>query len=156
MKPIALPQLVLEEARAFFEERGVHGYEGTALIAQTLDGSTTRLIVPPQTAGRGYGCWVEVPVEGKLYLATALSRDERYVARIHSHPGEAFHSSVDDDNPVLTHDGALSIVAPYFGLGLRRGLEAAAVFVRQANVWLELEPGPEREAWLLVENSHGK
>jgi hypothetical protein len=38
----------------------------------------------------------------------------------------------------LTAEGALSIVVPFFGLGLRRGLEACAVFVCRHGEWLEI------------------
>ena len=135
MIPLLISQKVLEEARTFFEERGADGLEGTALITRRGDGPLDRLVIPTQHAGRGVGCWVEVPLTGKLELAAALDLDERYVARIHSHPGAPFHSETDDRNPVLTQEGALSIVAPYFGLGLRRGLDSCAVYIRRNGVW---------------------
>jgi hypothetical protein len=147
---VSLSSSLLDEARAFFESRGALGVEGTALIAaRTTPPDGHRLVVPEQRAGRG-GCWVEVTLAGKLALAAALAPDERYVARIHSHPGEAFHSATDDRNPALTHEGALSIVVPYFGLGLRHGLSACAVFVRRRDEWIELPPGAARDAWLEV------
>lgn len=142
---IRIPSSVLTEARLFFEDRGALGYEGTAMIAQSIDDTSTRLVVPRQVAGSGLGCWVEVTLEGKLELAAALGRDERYVSRIHSHPVEAFHSNTDDENPALTHEGALSIVVPFYGLGLRRGFDATAVFVRRGHRWIELPPGLERD-----------
>lgn len=148
MKPLRIAPVVLEDARRFFEERGAEGLEATALIARWGERVANRLVIPTQRAGRGLGCWVEVPLAGKLELAAALDLEERYVARIHSHPGEAFHSDTDDENPVLTQQGALSIVVPFFGLGLRRGLAACAVYVRQGDRWVELPPGKEREAWV--------
>ena len=36
---------------------------------------------------------------GKLDLAAALTDTTTYVARIHSHPHEAFHSVTDDAKP---------------------------------------------------------
>ena len=45
------------------------------------------------------GVSLEVTRRGQLQLATALGPDDLYVARIHSHPGEAFHSPADDANP---------------------------------------------------------
>ncbi len=148
MSPVVVTRSVLEAARAFFEEQGTQGLEGTALVA--LDGGPAdRLVVPTQQASRADGgCWVEVPLAGKLECAAALRPGERYVARIHSHPGEAFHSAADDRNPALTHQGALSIVVPFFGLGLRRGLDACAVFVLRGTRWVELPAGPARAAWI--------
>jgi hypothetical protein len=109
------------------------------------------LVVPDQRPVRtGLGVSVEVTRQGQIDLALALGADELYVARIHSHPGEAFHSPTDDANPALTHDGALSIVVPYFGLGLRRGLDACAVLRLERGRWRNLPAGAQREQWLSV------
>lgn len=149
MSPVVVARSVLEAARAFFEEQGAQGLEGTALITAHNGHPADRLVVPTQQASRADGgCWVEVPLAGKLECAAALRPRERYVARIHSHPGEAFHSAADDRNPALTHQGALSIVAPFFGLGLRRGLDACAVYVLRRTRWVELPAGPARAAWI--------
>jgi hypothetical protein len=149
VNPVVVTRSVLEAAGAFFEEQGAQGLEGTALIAALDGGPADRLVVPTQQASRADGgCWVEVPLAGKLECAAALRPQERYVARIHSHPGEAFHSATDDRNPALTHQGALSIVVPFFGLGLRRDLDACAVFVLRGTRWMELPAGPARAVWI--------
>lgn len=147
--PLSIPHAVLQEAREFFEECGAEGHEGTALICRAEKSGSARLVIPPQVAG-GEGAWVEVPLAGKLMLAAQLKGDERYVARIHSHPGEAFHSPTDDANPVLLFEGALSIVVPYYGLGLRRGLDNCAVFERRQRRWLPLPPGLSRDSVVKV------
>lgn len=144
MSAVVIAADVLEEARCFFERCGSEGKEGTALIARAPDGGT-KLVIPEQEAGRCPRCWVKVTDKGKLDLVVALRPDERYVARIHSHPCEAFHSPTDDSNPILTQQGALSIVVPYFGLGLRHGLDACAVYVRQGAEWVELPAGQNRD-----------
>lgn len=139
---LALTTAVLDEARELFEQCGTEGLEGTAMI---VGGPAPRLVVPDQHAfARGRGPAVEVTPRGQMQLATALGPDETYAARIHSHPFEAFHSPTDNANPVLTYQGALSIVVPYFGLGLRRGLDACAVYVRDGTDWRELPTGPAR------------
>lgn len=38
----------------------------------------------------------------------------KIVAQVHSHPGEAFHSEVDDEWAIVRHVGALSLVVPDF------------------------------------------
>lgn len=141
---------VLEAARDFFERRGSQGCEGTALIAGVPGKIATRLIIPDQTAVPAPRASVTVTVGGELQLAAALRDSERYIARIHSHPGLAFHSRTDDDNPILTHEGALSIVAPWFGLGLRHGLGACAVYQHRGGVWTVLPEGPQRDHLLAV------
>jgi hypothetical protein len=144
MSALTIPTGVLEAARTFFENRGAVGCEGIAMIAAA--GSTaTRLVIPDQRATRTPGGRVEVTAAGKLALAAALGSDEQYAARIHSHAGLAFHSPLDDANPAITHEGAISIVVPYFGLGLRHGLGACAVYVRNRQRWVAFPPGPDRD-----------
>jgi hypothetical protein len=145
VSPAVISQTVLDESRLFFEERGSVGCEGTAMIAKSTTMGTTRLVIPEQRAGAAPHCWVEVTEAGKLQLAVTRRPDERYVSRIHSHPIEAFHSPTDNMNPAITHEGALSIVVPYFGLGLRRGLGACAVLVRRGGCWIDVPAGAARE-----------
>lgn len=150
MSALVLPARLLADARMFFEDRGARGHEGTAMIKSGPNGAA--LVVPQQRPWRGAGGGVSVEVTrgGQIELALALEAGELYVARIHSHPAEAFHSPADDANPVLTHEGALSIVVPFFGLGLRLGLDACAVLRREAGRWRSLPPGGERDLRLLV------
>ena len=148
--PLVLTSRVLEDARNFFEDRGTFGLEGTAMMKA---GASLDLVVPRQNARRdAHGhVSVEVTPEGQMDLALALGAEDLYVARIHSHPGDAFHSSTDDANPVICFEGAVSIVVPFFGLGLRRGLDACAVYLFHHGQWIELEPGPGRDRWIVQE-----
>lgn len=146
--PLHLSAAVLDETREFFENRGSCGLEGTAMIA----GPTPRLVVPDQLAHRTpLGVSVELTERGQWKLATALGPHETYLARIHSHPDEAFHSPTDDNNPAITFDGALSIVVPYFGLGLRRGLDACSVFRLEMGTWRDLPGGADRDHWVTAD-----
>jgi hypothetical protein len=47
-----------------------------------------------------------------------LAREHRTIrAQVHTHPGDAFHSSTDDHWPVVSQPGFLSIVIPNFAKG---------------------------------------
>ena len=147
MTPLAIAATVLDEARNFFEECGSVGNEGTAMIKTGPRG--TALVIPDQRPVRTqHGVAVEVTRAGQMQLATALDADELYASRIHSHPDEAFHSQADDVNPALTYDGALSIVVPFYGLGLRHGLDACAVYRLEHGRWHPLAPGADRHQWV--------
>jgi hypothetical protein len=124
------------------------------MLAGTAGGGITRCVIPDQQAYRGpHGeVWVEVTDTGKLMIASELALDERYLARIHSHPAEAFHSVTDDRNPALTAEGSLSIVCPFFGLALRRGLAACAVFVLHAGEWVEIPTGSVDDFVIVVDD----
>ena len=139
MSALVIPVSLLEESRLFFEERGAMGCEGTAMIMSGPDGVGHRLVIPDQRATPVPYCSVEVTRQGKFELLAALGPEDIYVSRIDSHPGLAFHSPTDNANPAITHEGALSIVVPFFGLGLRRGLGACAMLVRRDAQWVEAE-----------------
>lgn len=138
--PILIDATVLVEAREFFEDRGSHGFEGTAMLAGSPTANRIeRLLIPDQEAIRTeFGVAVEVTQQGKLEIAAGLRPGERWMSRIHSHPDTAFHSSTDDRNPVLSAEGSLSIVVPFFGLGLRHGLAACAVYILRSGNWMEI------------------
>jgi hypothetical protein len=150
-QPTPIAADALENARAFFEQRGAYGYEGTAMLAGTEAYGITRCVIPDQRPHRTrFGVAVEVTDKGKLELAAALALDERWLARIHSHPDEAFHSHTDDTNPALTAQGSLSIVVPFFGLGLRRGLDACAVHVYRGGDWQTIAPADVADYLVVV------
>lgn len=154
---LSITASVLAEIEQFLTDRGSHGLEGAGLLAcrpshdPALPWRADRVVIPEQIGQRNLvGVSVEVTDRGKSQLAAALALEERYLARVHSHPGEAFHSDTDDANPALTHNGALSIVVPYFGLGLRRGLSACAVYRLDGGGWEELAVGAHRDRWLVT------
>jgi len=136
---ITIARKALLDAGQFFEAAGSLGREGTGMLAGFLGpngGRIERFFAPDQRAGAHPSCWVEVTRVGKEQLAVGLDPDERWLARIHSHPADAFHSRTDDANPGLTAEDALSIVVPYFGLALRQGLDACALYERREGLWL--------------------
>ena len=150
MSRLVIPAFVLDEARARMEDAGAGGVEASGMIVAGPDRVARHAIFPDQRAGHSSGHWVQITERGKAELAVALAPDETYAARIHSHPGFAFHSGTDDRNPGLRFEGALSIVVPFYGLGLRAGLRACGVFVRRDHRWQALPPGPSREQVILV------
>jgi proteasome lid subunit RPN8/RPN11 len=149
MTLITIPHYVLAEAEAVFVANGLDGFETTAMLRADRSGAVNAIVIPDQIAGASPLCWVEVTHQGKLELATALGQDEVYVARIHSHPGAAFHSYTDDRNPALNYPGALSIVVPNFGRDLSTGIDKCAIYRRSNQRWVELPPGPSRDTYII-------
>ena len=64
-------------------------------------------------------------------------RNLTYIAQIHSHPDEAFHSTIDDDYPILTKNGSYSIVIPNFAMD-STGLENCQCFRLDSGNWIPL------------------
>ena len=149
MTRIVVPRSVLADAEVRFLASGRRGCETTGMLAAGPERVVTSLVVPEQRANPAPDCWVEITNRGKLELAAALRPDEIYVARIHSHPRAAFHSSTDDRNPSLAYPGALSIVAPNFGAQLSAGLNGCAIYRRVDRDWHPLPVGPLRDHYIV-------
>jgi proteasome lid subunit RPN8/RPN11 len=66
-------------------------------------------------------------------------RDEKLVAQVHSHPGEAFHSRGDDNRAASFHNGYLSIVAPRFAMAVESPVDCA-VYEYTKSEFQELSP----------------
>lgn len=139
-----VPQCVLDESRSFLRHRGAQGFEGTALWAGYAgDGISPvqieRLIVPEQVATTTeLGAAVDLTERAHLTLPDLLHHGERFFARIHSHPGRAYHSEKDDANEVISHQGAISIVVPYFARD-PIALERCAIYrLEHGRGWLPL------------------
>jgi len=137
-----VPQRILDESRAFFYQRGLEGCEGTALwVGHPSESGVliTRLFIPEQIATKSrWGVAVDLTEKAHYTLTDNLHDGERFYVRIHSHPREAYHSARDDENPILTHQGALSIVVPDFAKR-RIVLEECAIYrLVHGRGWLPL------------------
>jgi hypothetical protein len=146
-----VPQRVLDDSRAFLQHRGRELYEGTALwIGRSMGQSVEilRLFIPEQTATSDeYGASVDLTPRAHYTLTDNLVSDEQFYVRIHAHPRKAYHSSRDDANPILTHDGALSVVVPYFARDPIQ-LDRCAVYIYERPYgWLQLPPAAVRTAF---------
>lgn len=127
----------------FMRERGAHGWEAVVVwIGQvTGDGEAEveRAYVPEQVPlvhEDGIGVYIDGDAITRLILA--LEDNERVLARLHSHPTFAFHSETDDLNRLISHEGAISIVVPYFA---RQGLRLESCSVNELlpnQGWVEL------------------
>jgi proteasome lid subunit RPN8/RPN11 len=55
--------------------------------------------------------------------------------QVHSHPGAAFHSATDNEHPIATQYGSLSIVVPNFCESGMSNLDGCAVFRLGRMAW---------------------
>jgi hypothetical protein len=107
--------LLAASVRALRE--GSAGYREAVVLWQgrILDETTaliTRLHVPYQRASRLH---FDVPIEERLRLLDeVVAAGEFILVQLHTHPGRAYHSEVDDQLAIPRHTGALSIVVANF------------------------------------------
>ncbi len=113
-----IPQRILAETHTFLFEKGLQGCEGTGLWIGQVNGNhvdITRFFIPEQICIKAdFGVAVDLTQRAHFTLTDNLNPGERFFVRIHSHPNEAYHSKRDNENPILTHQGAISIVVPNF------------------------------------------
>ena len=129
------------------QAQGEHGYEAIALWlgAVSEDGRALvqRVHVPRQRAFRSReGVSVRVDAE-EMEAVADLQRRTGVVllAQLHSHPTIAYHSELDDAKPIVTEDGALSIVVPHFGFTSSSDLSSCAVYQLRDGTFVRLDPG---------------
>jgi proteasome lid subunit RPN8/RPN11 len=85
------------------------------------------------------------PPSMRALMAHLRTRRLKILAQLHTHPGRAYHSEVDDEWAIVRHVGALSLVLPRFA-----ATTTVENFLVQAMTY-ELSPTNE---WLHVPN-HG-
>lgn len=139
--PARLVEQTLESLRA----AGQHGTEGVVLwLARRplVDGAViVKAFVPEYTARADV---FRIPPSAMTALMTHL-RTQRLAlaAQVHSHPALAFHSQSDDAWAIVRHEGALSIVVPYFAHGVTADsfLAKTATFrLSSEDRWLPVSP----------------
>ena len=93
---------------------------------------------PIQIAGKDY---FRIPESGMAVLLDKLKLNRRMiVAQIHTHPFEAFHSESDSYWAIIRHEGAYSLVLPYFAktTNLSNFLDNVAIYtLNKYNCWIQ-------------------
>lgn len=114
-----VPAKVLADTELFLRIRGHDGLEAVVLWLGSIANERYAVIeeayIPDQIAYRSDdGVSVEVTQEGLTELISSLPAGVFVLCRVHSHPRDAYHSELDDQNMIIAHDGAISIVVPNF------------------------------------------
>lgn len=154
LKRFTVARRVIEETEAFLAGRGEAGVEGTVLwlgeVKSEVEAAITEPYIPEQVAYRtSNGLAVEVTRRGLNELIRWLPPGVFVLARVHSHGEHAYHSDTDDQNMIISHEGAISIVVPNFAF---EGLDLSACSVNRlvrGQGWVELS-APEVEQALVV------
>lgn len=140
----SLESAILERTSEFLRQRGEDGVEATVVwLGRVVDETHAEILEAFAPEQIGYvsedGVAVEVTQRGLAELISGLPEGIVVLARVHSHPSAAYHSAVDDDNLLISHEGAISIVVPDFA---RAGMELATCSVnelRHGQGWRELD-----------------
>lgn len=155
LRHLFVPSLLVDQTEAMLRRHGVAGEEGIGIWAGSLaegDGFASTLVMPAVTAhGDLHG---ELSAETMAAVVSRLDDlDLVALAQIHSHPREAYLSSIDEERPALAVPGFLSIVIPNFGFVDLAEVGNWAVYeYRSREAWHELDRA-ERLERLVVDPS---
>jgi proteasome lid subunit RPN8/RPN11 len=97
-------------AHGAMSEEGAVCWAGTIVGDMALVTTVLRFI-----AATSYGGVHVTPESSGVLYAHLYARGLTLLAQVHSHPADAYHSSVDERSPHSPEPGFLSVVVPNFG-----------------------------------------
>jgi proteasome lid subunit RPN8/RPN11 len=149
IESVRVPIACVESVYHHLQAMGDKGLEGVALWSgrikdRTFEVQTT--IIPAQMAGQlENGLLYAVDGEELHRINHWLYQHKQtLVAQLHSHPGEAYHSEMDNRYPIIAVFGGVSIVIPDFGFNAFSLDDWAVYRLSPEKVWAELSPSDIR------------
>lgn len=148
------PTAVIDTTLARLREAGGSRRECVMLWLGRRDGEVIRVADAYRPMQNAQSDMFHIPRAGMAALHEELRRQRLMVAaQVHSHPFEAFHSKADDRWAIVRHEGALSLVVPYFASGttLSNFLQQTKVFQFSAAAqWVEVPQVEVPRSWLQI------
>jgi hypothetical protein len=135
-----VPVALLQETFDFL--RGCGGGQRECQVLWTSRWADPHLIcsvIHPRHRAHGGGFEIESEWINSFWLDLAC-REQGIRVQIHTHPCEAFHSTVDDAYPILHHVGFLSLVIPDFARGPVSFDRAYLAEIGADGRWREIAP----------------
>lgn len=149
-----IPTAVLRETQTFIEQHGAEGTEAYVFWAGAVadaEAYVSTCVYPTANARHG---GVKVPLQKMTEINLELrDRDQLVLAQVHSHPGRARHSPVDEEKAVSFHEGFVSIVVPDFGETPVYDLRDCGVYVYTADDGWRLLDDDEIEERFAIEDT---
>lgn len=144
VQEMRVPSQVLSDGYEFMRAAGRMKLEGLVLWAGRQLGTVfevTNLIIPRQRAlstPDGVCAIVDSPELSRINML--LYRSElKLAAQVHTHPTNAYHSKMDDENAIANTIGSFSIVVPNFARQDYPLSECAVYRLDALGRWLEVD-----------------
>lgn len=151
---VSISPILVEQTLNILRDSGSRNSEGIVLWLGRNEAGGAKIIecyVPEHQADYDY---FHIPPRAMSALLDYLGRKDYFVvSQVHSHPKKAFHSLVDDKWAIIRHEGALSLVLPYFASSatVSRFLDEVALFRLNArNIWEEVDIVTRKETILIL------
>ncbi|MFX0008911.1 MAG: hypothetical protein ACFE9R_01240 [Candidatus Hermodarchaeota archaeon] len=113
---INLPYSIIEKTINFFRDLGQDSLEACVIWVgeEQHDLFEVRDVWFPRQENTIISYYI--PAIEVHYFNVKLNKNNySAIAQLHTHPGDAFHSTVDDEHTILSLPGSFSIVFPNFG-----------------------------------------
>jgi len=149
---VFVPQYILCQTEEHLREHGSRGEEGMVLWSG-IKLEKNKAIIKSCTHPQQYCTPVsfDVPLDESQRINVLLEqRKEVIIAQVHTHPGGAFHSGIDDNFPITFIVGFFSIVVPDFcKSGLRNLLQCGVWEHIGLGKWQELKIDEIKERFII-------
>jgi hypothetical protein len=157
LRHFIVPMEVLQDSRLLLAGPGEQGYEAVVLwlgsVLSPTEACVECVYFPRQIAYQGDdGVAIEIPIEEWTELALRLPPGQFVLAKLHTHPGTAYHSETDAANPYLNHEGAVSITIPHFAQISFKNLRSCSVNILRQGRWIEISPPEVAEMFTITED----
>lgn len=138
MTVFRVPRRILEGTFEHFRHCGRGRRECQALWTSAWHSvDSIDRVVHPEHASHGGGFELDDHWLNSFWLELANSNAGIRV-QIHTHPRQAFHSSIDDDYPIIHKPGFLSLVIPNFALGPVGFADAYLTEIQEDGRWKQV------------------
>jgi hypothetical protein len=140
---VLVPDELFQRGHGMLNEIGRDEVEGLILWAGVREGdvfSVGAVLRPAQSCASTQDGLLVLVDGHELHRVGVWLYEQgmQLVAQVHSHPTEAYHSTTDDQIPIVTTEGGLSLVVPNFARG-EATLDSYAVFrLDSTGFWNEL------------------
>ena len=154
MSRVICPRTIIDDTLGSLRSAGETGKEQAIFWlsqrGRCEDFEIVDMLVPRQETAEDF--FYIPPHAMKEMMANLRSRRLSLRTQIHSHPQAAFHSRADNKWAIVRHEGALSLVVPYFAANvtLPNFMESIAAYrLRSNDRWVNV-PGVELAKYLVI------
>ena len=148
------PTWLVEASLARLRDAGQDRHECIMLWLGRREGELLRVHEAYRPIQNAREDMFEIPPAGMTALHAELRKRRLMVAaQVHSHPAEAFHSKADDRWAIIRHEGALSLVVPYFAAETTTSnfLDQTKIYhFTAAARWVEVPRVQVERGWLQI------
>lgn len=155
IRHVRVPRALALRTLDLMQEPGLSGLESLVLWLARFVGTDAVLSdiwQPRQSSRRSRdGLHLHVAGEELARLNEMLYRTgQTLLAQVHTHPLLPYHSDLDDARPIVTEEGAFSIVLPFFGFTSLSDLSACAVYRIEDGGFVRLAPSEFANIFVFV------